>query len=414
MKRIFSMFMAFMIVLTLVPSTSFGQGGLFITSPKTINAISGDSIRIPITIENFSYDYYDNLLVMLEIENPEYVYLPDSASKKISIDEDDDARVRFDLEIDDLAPRGTYKVDVTLVDGDYGDILQRETIYIRVTSNPAGLNISRLDILPDKTVHPGQKFNIGIELENLGDVLAENISVTLKGLSEDGISLANGSSTQRIQSIPGGYKNYAAYQLEASKSLKQGNYPLELEIKYNGNITEIHDININVQVDPDAKSNLIFEDLTFPSGTIGQNKEVNIDFNLRNQGQTEAKNILINAKSLEINGLVPKSLSQFKISSILPGEAIPVSFQFLTTNNSETRNYPVELIVEYEDELSPPNERYSINQFVGVFVDSADANQSTPKLIIDKYSFEPNSLVEAGENFTMNLSFFNTNGSKVS
>lgn len=412
MKRIFSMFMAFMIVLTLVPSTSFGQGGLFITSPKTINAISGDSIRIPITIENFSYDYYDNLLVMLEIENPEYVYLPDSASKKISIDEDDDARVRFDLEIDDLAPRGTYKVDVTLVDGDYGDILQRETIYIRVTSNPAGLNISRLDILPDKTVHPGQKFNIGIELENLGDVLAENISVTLKGLSEDGISLANGSSTQRIQSIPGGYKNYAAYQLEASNSLKQGNYPLELEIKYNGNITEIHDININVQVDPDAKSNLIFEDLTFPSGTIGQNKEVNIDFNLRNQGQTEAKNILINAKSLEINGLVPKSLSQFKISSILPGEAIPVSFQFLTTNNSETRNYPVELIVEYEDELSPPNERYSINQFVGVFVDSADSNQSKPKLIIDKYNFEP-SLVEAGSNFTMNLSFFNTNSSKA-
>ncbi|MDD2446400.1 MAG: hypothetical protein PHY91_01750 [Tissierellia bacterium] len=410
MKRIFSIFMVFMIVLTIVPNTSSAQGGLFITSPKTINAISGDSIKIPVTIENLhDYDIYD-IRVMLEIDDPEYVYLSDSASEYIEyIDSEDREKVRFEVEIDDLAPRGTYKVNVSLV---YDGIVQDETIYIRVTSNPAGLNISKLDIIPDKTVHPGQKFNIGIELENLGDVLAENISVTLKGLSEDGIFLANGSSNQRIQSIPGGYKNYAVYQLEASKSLKHGSYPLELEIKYNGDIKEIHDININVQTDSDAKSNLIFEDLTFPSGTIGQNKEVNLNFNLRNQGQTEAKNILVKANSIEINGLVPKSLSQFKINSLLPNETVPVSFSFLTTNNSETRNYPVEIIVEYEDELSSPDERYSVNQFVGVFVDSGDSNQSTPKLIIDKYNFEP-SLVEAGSNFTMNLSFFNTNSTKA-
>ena len=46
--------------------------------------------------------------------------------------------------------------------------------------------------------------------------------------------------------------------------------------------------------------------------------------------------------------------------------------------------------MEYEDELSSPDERYSVNQFVGVFVDSGDSNQSTPKLIIDKYNFDNN------------------------
>ena len=75
MKRIFSIFMVFMIVLTIVPNTSSAQGGLFITSPKTINAISGDSIKIPVTIENLhDYDIYD-IRVMLEIDDPEYVYL---------------------------------------------------------------------------------------------------------------------------------------------------------------------------------------------------------------------------------------------------------------------------------------------------------------------------------------------------
>jgi hypothetical protein len=395
----------------MVPSIGFAQNGLIITSNKTITATSGDSIKIPIVIES-TYDDIEDIIVSADISDPTYVYLTDSSSEYIDyLEYGDSKRVTFKAKVDELAPRGTYKVDVTFR---YSGGIQNETVYIRVNSNPPSLNISRVDILPEKEVHPGQKFNIGVELENLGDITANDITVTLEGLSESGISLANGSSTQRIQSIPGGFKNYAAFQLEASRSLKRGSHQLKLRLKYNGNMEETHDITINVETDRNATSNLIFEDLTFPSGAIRQNQEVKISFNLRNQGQSEAKNIIIKAISNDANGLVPKSLSQLKIDSIAPGEFETVEFLFLTTKNSETRNYPIDINVDYEDDLIAPGETYNINQFVGVFVESPDenANQSTPKLIIDKYSFEP-SLVKAGDTFTMNLSFFNTNSSKA-
>ncbi|WFA08672.1 CARDB domain-containing protein [Tissierella sp. Yu-01] len=412
MKRALSILIIFTMMITIIPITSFAQGGLIITSNKTITATSGESVRIPVTIENFNYNDIYDITVSADISDPDYVYLTDSSSEYIEyIEYGDSEKVTFKAKVDDLAPRGTYKVDITLR---YDGGTQSETVYIRVDSNPPRLSISRVDILPEKEVHPGQKFNVGIELENLGDVTANDITVSLEGLNESGISLANGSSTQRIQSIRGGSKNYAAFQLEASKSLKKGSHQIKLKLKYNENMEETQDITINVETDRNATSNLIFENLTFPTGTMNQNQEVNVSFDLKNQGQSEATNIIVKANSNDINGLVPKSLSQLKIDSIAPGEIQTVEFQFLTTKSSETRNYPIDISVEYEDDLIAPGEKYNINQFVGVFVEAPDedANQSTPKLIIDKYNFEP-SLVKAGDNFTMNLSFYNTNGTKA-
>lgn len=414
MKRRFSLLLAFAIILTIVPRISIAQGSLLITSPKTINVKSGDSLKIPITIENF-HDYdIENIRVMAEISDPSYIYLSDSSSKYIEyIEAEDKEKVSFELEIDKTAPRGTYKVDITLM---YEGLLQKETVYIRVTSKSAGLDISKLDFLPSKVLTPGQQFNISIHFENQGEVLAENISIALEGLSGDGIFLVNGSSTQRLKSIPSGGKGYAVYQLKTSDSLKQGSHPLKLKIKYNGDIEETRDIIVNVQRDIVGKSNLVFENLTFPKGSIGQNKEVTISFNLRNQGQTYAKNVQIKANSMEIDGLVPTSVSQQEIEKLMPGQSIPVDFKFLTTHSSQTKSYPVEISVEYKDETTLDDEKYGMNQLVGIFVTAPeekdeDANQSTPKLIIDKYSFEP-SLVQAGENFTMNLSFYNTNSLK--
>lgn len=412
MKRILCSLLILLIIITMIPTVSLAQGILVITSSKTINATSGESVRIPITLENLGDDEIQDITVSADISDPTYVYLSDSSYEYIEyIESGESEKVSFKVEVDDLAQRGTYKVDIAIR---YEGFIQNETINIRVNSNPPRLNISRVDILPERTISPGQTFNIGIELENLGDIVAKDIKVSLEGLSEDGISLANGSSNQTIQSIPGGLKNYAAFQLKASKKLKQGNYQLKLKLKFNENIEETHDVSINIQTNKDAVSNLAFENLTFPTGSVGQNQEVAVKFELKNQGKTEAKNIIIKAVSSDMNGLVPKSISQIKISSIAPETSEPIEFKFLTTKNGETKNYPIEINVEYEDELIADGEKYNLNQFLGVFVVSPDkdANQSTPKLIIDRYNFEP-TLVEAGQNFTMNLSFFNTNSTKA-
>ena len=418
-KRLLSSFLILLMIITMVPIVGTAENGsLYITSSKTINADSGESIRIPITIDNTGFDDAENISIRAEIVDPNYVYLSDSAFKHIDyLEAGDSKKFSFDVDIDDMAPKGSYKINVTLSYYDYTlgrAVSTEDTIYVRVNSNPPQLNISRVDVLPNNTVNPGQTFNVGIELENTGQILANDIKVSLEGLSESGFSLANGSKVQSIQSIPGGFKNYAVFQLKSSKSMQTGNYQLKLNLKYNQNLEETLDFSINVEKDKNNTSNLIMENLTFPTGSIGQNQEVTVSFDLRNQGQTEAKNIVIKADSTDMSGLVPKSISQLKIDSILPEEIETVVFNFITTRNGETKNYPITINVDYEDENVADGEKHNINQYLGVFVVAPDteANQSTPKLIIDKYNFEPN-LVEAGGNFTMNLSFFNTNNTKA-
>lgn len=422
MKRILSSFLVLLIILTTIPIAGLAVGeSIYITSPRTINGKSGESVKIPITIKNNGFNDAENITIRAEIADPNYIYLPDSAYKNIDyLEQGNSKKFNFDLEIDETAPKGSYKIGITI---DYYDYYNdsytsvNDTIYVRVDSKPPQLTISRVDVLPNNTIRPGQNFNVGIEFENIGTVLAENIKVSLEGLSSSGISLANGSKTQTIKSIPGGYKNYAVYQLKASKNMSSGNYQLELNLKYNNDMEETLDFSIDIEKDKSNFSNLIIENLIYPTGSLGQNKEVVVSFDLRNQGQTDAKNIFIKTNILDSNGLVPKSIDQLKINTLAPGACENITFKFLTTKTGETKNYPITIDVNYEDELIPDGETYNVNEYLGVFVIAPDpvdpdANQSTPKLIIDKYSFEP-SLAKAGENFVMNLSFFNTNNSKA-
>lgn len=416
MKRMLSSLLVLLFLITLIPKVQFAVGGsLFITSPKTINAKSGENVKIPITIKNTGYDDAENISITAEITDPDSVYLSDSAFDYIKyIESGDSKKADFYVDIDEMAKKGSYKIQIKINYQDLylGPQTTEDSIYIRVDSNPPRLNISRIDILPNSKISAGQIFDIGIELENVGDTLAKEIKVTLDGLTKETFSISTGTNNQTIYSIPGGYKNYAVFKLEAAKTIKPGTYQLDLKLRYNDGLEENHSISLYVDKDEKSNSNLLIENLYYPTGSIGLNKEVNISFDLRNQGQTKAENIIIKAISSDMSGVVPKSVSQLRIPSIEPGAIETIKFEFLTTKTGETKNYPIEITVEYEDDMLSDGEKYNFNQFVGIFLVGKDENSSVPKLIIDKYNFEP-SLAKAGENFTMNLSFFNTNSSKA-
>lgn len=412
MKRILCFILMALLIIGVIPIVGFADyGSLFISSSNTITAKSGETVRVPVEIENISNEAINDIVVKASIENPDSIYLVGSTFKNINyIDGKDSKKVHFEVEVDPSAKKGSYKIDISV--SSYDGDTTADSIYIRVDSKPAKLNISRLDILPNSTIGIGEEFNLGIELENLGDIIAEDIRVSLDGLSEEGISLAQGSGIQNIQSIPAGLKNFAVFQLKTSKKITPGSHQLKLKLKYNETDEDSLDVFVSVSANKDKAANLIFENLLYPSDTVGQNQEVVVSFDLTNLGQSEAKNIVIKAESKDMEGLVPKSVSQLRIDSVAPEATENVEFRFLTTKNAATKNYPVEINVEYEDDIIADGEKYTLNQFVGFFTSGEEENQSKPKLIIDKYNFEP-SLVKAGENFTMNLSFFNTNSSKA-
>lgn len=432
MKRFLSGLLVLLLIITMIPIMGVAEGEnpypddypkIYITSSKTISGDPGDSLTVPVTIKNDSqYEEAYNIVITARINNPDSVYIDGAGYDNLSmLSAGSSKKLSFDVQIDDYAKNGSYPIDINIKYEDfYGRVYEdTDTIYVRVSAKATSpqLEISRVDILPSSTITAGEYLIVGFELENKGDAPAKDIKVSLNGLSNNGFTLSSGLNNKTVQLIESGSKHYVYFELQSSYRMNAGSHELEMKLSYkdpkNTLIEDSNKLFVTVASNKDKASNLIIQNLSYPTGSVGQNKEVNLSFDIKNQGQMDAKNVIVTAESTDQNGLVPKSVSIMKLNNIAPGAVESVNFKFLTTASSETKNYPINIKVEYIDDLSSPGETYSVNQFVGIFVTSPDGGvKSTPKLIIDKYDFEP-TLVKAGENFVMNLSFFNTNSQKT-
>ena len=429
MKRFFSSLLIFAMIFTMLPTEVWGTepsapANLIITSSNTVRSEAGERETLEIDLENIGENAAVNIVGRIKPDNSGMIAINSSSFYNIEeiLPEDQDT-LEYQIEIDEDIASGTYSLSIEIV---YFDEFTSEeitldySINVRVTSSPTTpeILISRVDVMP-LIVFPGADFVVGFELENDGDGPARDIKATLKGLSIDAFSLRSGLSTKTLTTINRGKKDYIYFELKAAKSLIAGNYELELELSYKDDSgekigPESEGFSIQVGSNSEQASSLLLQNISYPTAPLGQNKEVKVLFEIRNQGQSVAKDVVINAESLDTSGLVPKSLSTAKIDAIAPGEVVKLQFLFLTAPNASTSNYPINITVDYTDDLVSPDPREPISQMIGVFVNAPneDANLSTPKLIIDKYSFNP-TIVKAGQTFDMFLSFYNTNNSRT-
>lgn len=394
-----------------------------ITSSKTVLGEAGDSISVPITIKNVSeYSAYD-ISSTVELGEDSGIYIDGSGHSDISrLDDGRTKKLSIPVKIDRTAEDKTYSIKVSFqFYNEYGvPFTSTDTVYVKVTNkHPAAqIIVNKVDIQPLGEIQPGSNVLVGFELQNYGSGPVRDIKLSINGLANEGFSLASGLNGQLISILNRGGNSYVQFRLKASNKMKTGSHELKMDLSYKDTKNqEIKDENIffiPVKSTKDQSSSVIIQNINYPTESIGQNKEVDLSFTIRNQGQTDARNVIVTAESADTAGLVPKSVSVIKLNSLKPGASEKVSYKFLTTKEAETKNYPINIKVEYVDDFSSDDDKYSVDQFVGIFVLSPDddSTKSVPKLIIDKYSFEPN-LVKAGENFEMKLSFFNTNSTKT-
>ena len=336
--------------------------------------------------------------------------------------------VELRVRIPQSAEAGTYKVSVTgkaRIDGEtvkvYGEA------YVRVnggSQNKAQLKITRVDVLPEANIVPGSYVALGYEIENISDVLAKNIELNISLPAEAGLAVRGATTTQKIQAIEPGKKTYVYYEMNVGKTAKFGSYEIKTSLSYESEfnkeaIKEETSAFINIGGDASQDSQLIIQDLKFPAATLGVNKTFDVSFKIRNQGQSVAKSIRASAKSDDPSGVVSRTVSDILVRDLAPGEEETVSYKFFTTKGGSTKNYPINIKIEYLDDFTDSKEPKTVEQIVGVFLnnpesigDGKDAKKSTPKLIIDRYEFTPK-LPLAGNEFEMNLSFYNTNAKKA-
>lgn len=398
-----------------------GDPNITIVSSKTISGQAGESLYVPITIKNSSDSWARNITVTAEIEGGSPIALRGSGHEDIYYlrggkTED----IQFRVDIDEYAESKTYpiKINFQFYNSDGKSYTGSDTVYIKVENKNKKplISIDKIDIKPEVS-EADKPTKVGFQLINNGTLEARDIKISLGGIGNDTFTIASGLNSRYIDRISGGKTAYVEFEIIPSIKLPGGSHGLDLVLNYKDGTGQSYEDSskffVNVASNKGRGSNLIIENLIYPDGAVGHNKDVNIGFTLKNVGKMDAKNIKVSVESSDQAAIVPKTVSIKKIESLAPNQSERLSFIFLTTKDGETRNYPINITVEYEDDLTEGQEKHTLTQYVGVYiVKPGDDIKTTPKLIIDKYSFEPN-LVRAGENFTMSLSFFNTNSQKA-
>lgn len=415
------------------PSTepSVVEDDLFLVSTSTEELKPGDETTIYFEQDNPGYRRYYNYAGDYEIysvratsDSPNNCYVINSYGGM------NGAEVR--IRIPENAEAGTYRISLVgkakrrgARDG--APVKVEGEAYVRVnggSQNKAQLKINRVDVLPEANIVPGSYVAFGYEIENISDVLAKNVELNISGLAAAGLSVKGGTTTQKVKAIEAGKKIYLYYEMNVAKTAKFGSYEIKTDLSYESEfnkepIKEETTAFINIGGDASQDSQLIIQDLKFPSATLGVNKTFDVSFKIRNQGQSIAKRIRASAKSDDPSGVVSRTVSDILVRDLAPGEEETVSYKFFTTKGGSTKNYPINIKIEYLDDFTEGKEPKTVEQIVGVFLnnpenvgDGKDAKKSTPKLIIDRYEFEPK-LPLAGNEFEMNLSFYNTNAKKA-
>ncbi|MBU5255628.1 COG1361 S-layer family protein [Tissierella praeacuta] len=427
MKKFLSVFLVVLLVILQMPTKGLAdkdnndKPNLTITSSNVYLAEAGERVSISIKLKNTSDYYAENISATLSSKSSD-VYVDGNAYDDIpKIKEGKTNSLSFKVRVDEKADEGNHELSLNIVYyNEYGEKMEpiSHTINVRVTNKAIAplLIVDKVNVIPNTEVNAGETIAVGFDIENIGSGLAKDIKVTLDGLSNENFVLANGVNYKVIPSLDSDKKYYLYFELKSLKTLKPGNYKIDLSLSYkdikNQVIKDESNFFITIASNNNRSSNLIIENLVYPTGTLFQNKELDIKFNIRNQGQVAAEEIIIEAKSTDQTGLVPKSVSIVKLDSLEPDAIQELNFKFFTTKAAETKNYPIEITVKYIDELGKED---TVNQLIGIFVEAPDkdaAAKGKPKLIIDKYSFEPQ-LVKAGENFDMTLSFYNTSSKKT-
>lgn len=391
-------------------------------SIPTIDA--GQSETITFTIRNTGGYTAENIVVTPEFGDGSAPLTMEDISatrviKKISSDKSEN--ISFKLTADSNAAEKSYsiKLNYSFTNAYDDPFTHSETVYVKVVNKntPIALVVDRAVTNP-ATINPGQKFKASFTIKNKGSLQARDVKYSLDGFAESGLSIVGGSNNKHSDVLAGYDQTVIEYDLQASKNIKNGSHPLDLKISYkdtqNQKCEESAKVFITVGGSTATLSDLSIQNINYPKNGVRPNQDVRITFDLKNQSKAKVSNVKVTLDSGD-PAMVPKTANVKKLDNLEPGKVSKLDFTFFATSEATTKNYPISINVEFDDQAAAGAEEgksNKITQYVGILVNGADSNKLTPRLIIDKYSFEPN-IVRAGEKFDLNLSFINTNANKA-
>ncbi|MCL2665535.1 MAG: hypothetical protein FWE82_07980, partial [Defluviitaleaceae bacterium] len=401
-------------------------------SPQTVTVKSGTTTEIELQIRNIGTSAATAVLVQASVSGPLSVSFSNNANSIGNVNENTTRSVKLNVTADSAADAGSYQVALTFSYRDRNGLNVTDTDMFTVRIDPAAVTsprVSLVSIKADKVnVKAGDAVNVTMNIENAGDGAAEDVRVSVTGLSSGGVYMTGDPNAAFYKNMAAGYSGSLKFELAVSPLAAGGIVPVTFVLTYRdarGNAAEVPYLYfINVTAADAAgggRANLVANDISSPAYAVNAGANAAVSFLLVNSGSETANNIRVTAASADENALPPVTANIQIIDSLAPGETRRVSFTFSPTDYAQSRSYMISLQIEYETgTFTADNKPVTdvFHQYAGITVNNPDSQPTPgpagfqkPRMIISEYFSNP-VIVRAGREFDLSLTFQNASSQR--
>lgn len=389
----------------------------------------------------------------MDFKNPEFgVSVPDNSPISITSDVviksvnnsnevtqisyGSDYYLEFDIEANELATNGTYKLNISgtadyFDDGTLGyetcSLVFSKDLSVKVTGQKSASKIKISNIEYDEEVNRGDEFEISLKVGNTGDLTAKDVSVSLGDFSAQTDIVPNYSTSEMsVGDLSNGSTKSVSFPVKVTSKAEAGTKSLKVTVswyddKKGEGYTETANIFINVvvpedQVQNNGKPNLVITNVIQSPETPIANGKVTLAFTVENKGKTTVKQLKFTPSNIAASGFSPVSAKPYVyIDELEAGKKKTVKMQYELSEEITEGLHELTYAFTYKYLNKDGTDYEDGTENVSLFVrditnPKGSVNTSVPKLIISNFNTGDGKL-KAGSVFTFTFDVKNTHAS---
>ena len=392
---------------------------------------AGGSSNLTLTLKNNSAENYTDMSVSLDGLNGAGVATTGVNSYVVGgLSSGESKTATFGLAAGSGATAGYYEITalVKYKDGAAAEKHEEIQFFVQITESGSPSSIDGGSVSIDsvnvnrQTVKSGDTLQLSVRVRNDSPKSVSNIKVAVE--AEAGLSNMS-APTVVISKLSSDSYYTVDFDYMVDKDIKTKFYSLDITLSYSeGGKAYTYDWTSGVYVrnaeKGEAADTITLGEVVVSPKEILAEGEFSASVVVRNYGTEPVYNLAVSATPDA--GVVNKTQNTVMIGTIEAGGSRTVNFTFLSRSTAATGNYMVNFTANYQLKSGDAETARSLSQYGGVFIrnpkldaeddEEGDAPKSRPIIIIDEYKIEP-TIVNAGKEFDLSMTFRNTNSQKA-
>lgn len=340
-----------------------------------------------------------------------------------------DAAKKYELRmvVDDSVKEGIYPIylDVTYKNSSNDAFQTTLILYYEVRKDATQLE--KVEIVEDNftTVKPevDKEVAFSYKIKNDANYQIKNVKTKIEGLPAEFFTLMSGSETAQVGNIMPLIAKPVEFKYYIKEGITAGSYPFTVVFEYENQAGQriVRQAKYNIFVAPSETSKtsgkLSYSNFSYPN-SVAQDQTFQVSFKISNTGDKDIKNLVV--KFGENAVFLPKTASIIKYNELKKGESKDYSISVIGTGDGlKDRNYPMSFEISYKNSDAKDATPVVDSQVIGVYLDAKeekkeddkDKEKNVPKIILNSYNLNP-TIVQAGQEFDLQMEFKNTNRSR--